>query len=442
MSLAKKTIEATQFIEENDVKFIRLQFCDLEGQNRNIAISSNHMGRALASGIPFDASSVVGFSDSKNSDLFLCPDISTIQILPWRPQQGKVARILCDIKYPDGRIYQGDSRNILKETMKRAEALGYHFNTGAECEFYLFKQDENGDPTTNPIDQAGYFDLAPFDRGENTRREICLTLEDMGFQIESSRHESGKGQHGIDFNYDNALLSADNIMTFKTVVKTVAQRNGLHASFLPKPLMNEPGSGMHINVSLMVDGENIFKNKDGVLSEKAQHFIAGVLAHIKGITAMANPLVNSYKRLMGGREAPKNIGWGFSNRAPLIRIPTDVDEYCRMEIRSPDPTCNPYLTFALILAAGLEGLEKKLPLMDELNLEAEEITREAEKNKSIDELPITLIEAIVAMEADLLIESVLGKDLMKKYIELKKQEWMDYIKTVHPWEIDRYLAIY
>jgi len=442
MSLAKRTIEAMQFIEENDVKFIRLQFCDLEGQNRNIAILSNQIERALASGIPFDASSVVGFSESKNSDLVLFPDMSTIQILPWRPQQGKVARILCDIKYPNGEIYLGDSRNILKETIKRAEDLGYHFNIGVECEFYLFKQDEEGEPTTNPSDQAGYFDLAPFDRGENTRREICLTLEDIGFEIESSRHESGKGQHGIDFKYDNALLSADNMMTFKTVVKTVAQRNGLHASFLPKPLMDEPGSGMHINASLMINGKNIFINNNGVISIEARNFIAGILAHIKGITGVANPLVNSYKRLVGGQEAPKHIGWGFSNRAPLIRIPAGVAEYARMELRSPDPTCNPYLTFALILAAGLEGLLMKLPLMDELTLEAKEITREIKINKNIEELPISLFEAVKAMEADSLIESVLGEDLLKKYSELKRQEWADYIKTVHPWEIDRYFSIY
>ncbi|MGV8906421.1 MAG: type I glutamate--ammonia ligase [Acetobacterium sp.] len=442
MSLAKKTIEAMQFIEENDVKFIRLQFCDLEGQNRNIAILSNQIERALASGIPFDASSVVGFSESKNSDLVLFPDMSTIQILPWRPQQGKVARILCDIKYPSGEVYQGDSRNILKETIKQAEDLGYQFNIGVECEFYLFKQDEEGEPTTNPSDQAGYFDLAPFDRGENTRREICLTLEDIGFEIESSRHESGKGQHGIDFKYDNALLSADNMMTFKTVVKTVAQRNGLHASFLPKPLMDEPGSGMHINASLMINGKNIFVNNNGVISPEARYFIAGVLAHIKGITGVANPLINSYKRLVGGREAPKHIGWGFSNRAPLIRIPAGIEEYARMELRSPDPTCNPYLTFALILAAGLEGLLMKLPLMDELNLEAKEIIPETQMIKSIDELPISLFEAVKAMEADPLIESVLGEELLKKYSDLKRKEWADYIKTVHPWEIDRYFAIY
>ena len=442
MSLAKNIIEAMKFIEANDVKFIRLQFCDLFGQNRNIAITAMQMERALASGIPFDASLVVGFSESRYTDLVLYPDISTIQLLPWRPQQGKVARILCDIKYPNGDIFEADSRYILKETINRAKALGYEFNTSAECEFYLFKQDENGDPTTIPTDQAGYFDLAPYDRGENTRREICLTLEDMGFEIESSRHEAGRGQHEIDFKYDDALSAADKIMTFKTVVKTVAQRNGVHASFLPKPLMDEPGSGMHIHVSLLKNGQDIFENKDGVLGEEARQFMAGVLAHVKGMTAIANPLVNSYKRLTGGKEAPRHIGWGFGNRSPLIRIPMESDEYYRFELRGPDPTCNPYLTFAIILAAGLEGIDKKLVLMDEFKLDEDEITRDPAAVKNIQELPITLMDALTEMDADPLIKAVLGENLAEKYIELKTAEWMDYIKTVHPWEIDRYLLTY
>lgn len=442
MSLAKNIIEAMKFIEANDVKFIRLQFCDLFGQNRNIAITAMQMERALASGIPFDASLVVGFSESRYTDLILHPDINTIQLLPWRPQQGKVARILCDIRYPNGDIFEADSRYILKETINRAKALGYEFNTSAECEFYLFKQDENGDPTTIPTDQAGYFDLAPYDRGENTRREICLTLEDMGFEIESSRHEAGRGQHEIDFKYDDALCSADKIMTFKTVVKTVAQRNGVHASFLPKPLMEEPGSGMHIHVFLLKDGQDIFENKDGILGEEARQFMAGVLAHVKGMTAIANPLVNSYKRLTGGKEAPRHIGWGFGNRSPLLRIPMESDEYYRFELRGPDPTCNPYLTFAIILAAGLEGIEKKLVLMDELKLDEDEITRDPLAVKNIEELPITLMDALTEMNADPLIKTVLGESLAEKYIELKTAEWMDYIKTVHPWEIDRYLLTY
>ena len=442
MSLAKNIIEAMKFIEVNDVKFIRLQFCDLFGQNRNIAITAMQMERALASGIPFDASLVIGFPESRDTDLVLFPDISTIQLLPWRPQQGKVARILCDIRYPNGDIFEADSRYILKRTLERAEALGYQFKISAECEFYLFKQDENGDPTTIPTDQAGYFDLAPYDRGENTRREICLTLEDMGFEIESSRHEAGCGQHEIDFKHDDALSAADKIMTFKTVVKTVAQRNGVHASFLPKPLMEEPGSGMHIHVFLLKDGQDVFENKDKLLSDEARQFMAGVLAHIKAMTAIANPLVNSYKRLTGGKEAPRHIGWGFGNRSPLIRIPMESDEYYRFERRGPDPTCNPYLTFAIILAAGLEGIEKKLVLMDELKLDEDQITRDPLAVKNIQELPITLIDALTEMDADPLIKSVLGQSLANKYIELKTAEWMDYLKTVHPWEIDRYLLIY
>ncbi|MGL4605977.1 MAG: type I glutamate--ammonia ligase [Eubacteriaceae bacterium] len=431
MSLDNQIMDALNYMEENDVKFIRLQFCDLFGQSRNIAISSHQIERALTSGILFDASSVIGFLDEKNSDLVLFPDMSTIQILPWRPQQGRVARILCDIKYPNGEDFMGDSRKILKKSIEKVAALGYEFNIGAECEFYLFKLDENGEPTTEPIDSAGYFDLAPYDRGENTRREICLTLEDMNFEIESSHHESGKGQHEIDFKYDNALISADNIMTFKTVVKTIAQRNGLHASFLPKPMMEEPGSGMHINISLIESGENIFNWQDGYLSEKAQQFIAGILAHIKGITAIANPLVNSYKRLMGGKEAPQNIGWGFSNRAPLIRIPAAEETYARIELRSPDSACNPYLVFALVLAAGLDGIERQL-----------ELSKEYDLDEKFDLLPMTLDEGIREMKKDDLIHRVLGEELTCKYIALKTEEWKHYIKTVHPWEIENYFLSY
>lgn len=442
MSLAKNIVDTMEFIEENDVKFIRLQFCDLFGQNRNIAITPMQIERALVSGIPFDASLVVGFTESNHSDLVLCPDISTIQILPWRPQQGKVARIICDIRYPNGEFFESDSRRILKETLKHAAAKGYQFNTSAECEFYLFKQDENGEPTIMPTDQAGYFDLAPYDRGENTRREICLTLEDMGFEIETSRHEAGRGQHEIDFKYDDALSSADNIMTFKTVVKTIGQRNGVHASFLPKPRMDEPGSGMHIHVSLIKDGKDIFESTDHHLTAEAGYFIAGILAHIKGITALANPLVNSYKRLTGGKEAPRHITWGFGNQSSLIRIPALNDHFFKFELRSPDPTCNPYLTFALILEAGLEGIEKKLPLMAASELDEDEILKDAKKYEDIEELPITLIEAIEAMKKDPLITRVLGASLANNYAELKTLEWMDYIKTVHPWEIDRYLSTY
>lgn len=432
MNFGKKTLDAVSYIEENDIKFIRMQFCDIYGQSKNIAISNEQIERAILYGVPFDANSVAGCLDADHSDLILHPDLSTLQILPWRPQQGKVARILCDVKYPDGTNFEGDSRYILKEQMKKAEKLGYRFNVGAECEFFLFRLGENGEPTREPVDDAGYFDLAPFDRGENTRREIILTLEEMGFEIESSHHESARGQHEIDFKYSSALESADNIMTFKTVVKTIAQRNGLHATFMPKPLNGQPGSGMHINMSLMRDGENIFTSDFGGLTDEARWFAAGVLGHIRGISAVSNPLVNSYKRLMDGYEAPQTVSWGYGSRSPLIRIPAAVGDYCRMELRSPDPACNPYLTFALVLAAGLEGIEKKLTLMDPLG----------EAPAALQKLPMTLREALGEMEKDTLVAEVLGEKTTQKYIQLKSWEWRQYIGMVHEWEIDRYFSTF
>ncbi|WKY47885.1 glutamine synthetase family protein [Eubacteriaceae bacterium ES3] len=437
MDLEKDVLDAFDYIQENDVKFIRLQFCDLLGQNRNVAITAKQMERVIYGGMPFDGSLVPGLTAAGDSDLVLVPDMSTIQLLPWRPQRGKVARIICDIKYPDGRMYESDSRQILKKSLKKAEQAGYDFYIGTGCEFYLFKLNEEGNPTTEPTDQAGYFDLAPYDRGENTRREICLTLEDMGFEIESSRHEKGPGQHEIDFEYDTALCSADKLMTFRTVVKTISQRNGIHASFLPKPIMDEPGSGMHLNVFLEKNGDNLFQMEEGKLCQTAQSFVAGVLAHIKGITAVANPLVNSYKRLIGGQEAPRFVSFGYGNQLPLIKIPAEIFGHCRFELRSPDPTCNPYLIFALVLEAGLEGIEKQMVLEESLM-----IANDMDYESQLEELPMTLMDALREMEKDPLIEAVLGSELKQKYIDLKKVEWNEYTKTVHPWEIDHYLSVY
>ena len=428
MDKETKIMEALSFIEENDVKFIRMQFCDLRGQGKNIAISDHQIGRAIDTGIPFDAASVTGFSGPGHTELVLHPNLSTIEILPWRPQQGRVARILCDVCYPDGRQFEGDSRYILKRQLKRAMSMGFDVNLGAECEFFLFHLDEAGNPTRTPVDDAGYFDLAPFDKGENTRREIILTLENMGFEIESSHHESAPGQHEIDFKHSDPLGSADNIMTFKTVVKTIAQRNGLHATFMPKPITDQPGSGMHINLSLTKDGQNLFAGKAGDLTDTAKHFMAGVLAHIRGITAVANPLVNSYKRLIGGMEAPQTIGWDYADRQALIRIPETAGDLRRMEVRSPDPACNPYLTYALILAAGLSGIEAKLPL-------APPAVSGQER------LPMTLAEAIDCMAKDPFVAETLGQETAEAYLSLKQKEWQDYISTVHDWEINHYLKI-
>jgi glutamine synthetase len=353
--------EVLQSVKENDVKFIRLAFCDLLGVQKNISIMPDELDRAFETGISFDASAISGFMNVEKSDLFLYPDPGTLSILPWRPQQGRVVRFFCDIRHPDKRDFEGNTRNILRQAIQRAEKMGYICRIGAECEFYLFKTDENGNPTDIPYDNGSYLDIAPLDKCENVRREICLTLEQMGIKPESSHHEQGPGQNEIDFRYSDALTAADDFITFKSVVKAISAINGLFASFMPKPVMDKSGNGLHINLSLLKNNFNIFNSGNSDYSSYAESFIAGVLDKISDITAFANPLVNSYARF-GSFEAPKYISWSHQNRSQLIRIPAATGEYARMELRSPDPSCNPYLTFALILQAGLDGIEKSLEL--------------------------------------------------------------------------------
>lgn len=433
-------LSAIRFVEENDVKFIKLQFCDIFGVLKNISISSKQLSKAFDEGIAFDASSIKGFGTIEDSELFLFPDPATLCILPWRPQHGKVARFFCDIKTADNKPFEGDSRYVLKQTYEKAKKMGYVFKVGAECEFFLFKTDQEGKPTLSLSDNASYFDAGPLDQGENTRREICLTLEQMGFELESSHHESASGQHEIDFKYDHVIESADNILSFKIVVKTIAQRNGLYASFMPKPLANTSGSGMHINMSLYKDGENIFDTKPGrEMAEAAEYFIAGVLAHIKAICAVSNPIVNSYKRLASGFEAPRHIAWSFKNRSCLIRVPYTTSGYNRIELRSPDTACNPYLTFALILSAGLDGIANKMKLMSPLTSNAYELTAEKMEALNIDTLPSNLCEALDAMKKSTLVRETLGEYLFKHYLELKLKEWNIYNQTIHEWEVQNYL---
>lgn len=433
--------DCLKFVEENDVRFIRLQFTDIFGRMKNIAITDKQLSNAFENGVMFDGSSVAGYTSVEASDMFLFPDPDTLAIIPWRPQQSKVARIICDIKNHDGSQFEGDPRYILKRTLKKANDLGYTFQVGPECEFFMFYNDNEGEPTTITHDTASYCDLAPIDQGENTRREICLVLEEMGFEIEASHHETAAGQHEIDFRYTDALTAADNIMTFKMVVKIIAQRNGLHATFMPKPLPDVNGSGMHINMSLTRDGINLFSddnNKDDI-SETAKYFTAGLLNHIKGITAIANPLVNSYKRLKPGFEAPVHIAWSHMNRSPLLRVPAPRGEGTRLELRSPDPTCNPYLTLALVLEAGLDGLRNRLPLADPVNVNIYNLTVEQEKELKIDRLPSNLLSALEEMKKDPLILSTLGTHTFNKYIAAKALEWEDYDNSIHMWEIDKYL---
>ena len=378
-----------KFVEENDVEFIRLQFTDLFGILKNVAIPKSQLKKALDNQMMFDGSSIDGFARIEESDMCLRPDLDSFVIFPWRPQTGKVARLICDVYKTDGTPFEGDPRHILKKAMAEAEKMGYTFNVGPECEFFLFNVDENGAPTTNSNDQAAYFDLGPNDLGENARRDMVLTLEDMGFVIEASHHECAPAQHEIDFKYGEAVKTADSIMTFKLAVKTIAQRHGLHATFMPKPKANMAGSGMHINMSLEKDGKNVFADENGKngLSEEAYHFIAGLMKHINGIVAITNPLVNSYKRLIPGYEAPVYIAWSAKNRSPLIRIPAARGKGTRVELRNPDPTANPYLALAVCLIAGLDGIKNKLEVCDSVDANIYAMTKKERRERGIDSLP-------------------------------------------------------
>ena len=428
-------------IEEEDIEFIRLQFTDMFGALKNVAITSSQLEKALDNKCMFDGSSIEGFVRIEESDMYLYPDLDTFETFPWRPQQGKVARLICDVYKADGTPFEGDPRYVLRRVLKEAEDMGYHFNVGPECEFFLFHTDDNGMPTTISHEKASYFDISPLDLGENARRDMVLTLEDMGFEIEASHHEVAPAQHEIDFKYGPALKAADNIMTFKLVVKSMAKRHGLFASFMPKPLYGVAGSGMHTNMSLTKDGKNVFDDPNGEngLSKEAYYFIAGIMKHIKGMTAVANPLVNSYKRLVPGHEAPVYIAWSATNRSPLIRIPASRGAGTRVELRSPDPAANPYLLLELCLAAGLDGIKHQMTPPKAVNGNIFELTEREMKRAKIESIPANLHQAIVAMEADPFIKETLGTHVYTKYVEAKKAEWDDYRKQVTQWEIDEYL---
>lgn len=428
-------------VNDEDVEFIRLQFTDMFGSLKNVAITASQLEKALDNKCMFDGSSIEGFVRIEESDMYLYPDLSTLEIFPWRPQQGKVARLICDVYRPNGEPFEGDPRYILKRAIKEAADLGYVFEVGPECEFFLFHTDENGMPTTLTHEKAGYFDLGPLDLGENARRDMVLTLEDMGFVIEASHHEVAPAQHEIDFRYDEALATADNIMTFKLAVKTIAKRHGLHATFMPKPKFGVNGSGMHINMSLSKDGKNIFNdpNDELGLSREAYYFIGGIIKHMKGMTAITNPLVNSYKRLVPGYEAPVYIAWSATNRSPLIRIPAARGEGTRIELRCPDPSANPYLALAVCLRAGLDGIVNKIEPPASVNCNIFELSAGKKKELGIEAIPGTLIEAVYELEKDEFVQEVLGKHVSSKYIEAKKAEWANYRSQVTDWEINQYL---
>ncbi|ARU62894.1 type I glutamate--ammonia ligase [Tumebacillus avium] len=432
--------------KEENVRYIRLQFTDLLGVIKNVEIPVSQLDKALENKMMFDGSSIDGFVRIEESDMYLYPDLNTWLIFPWETDKGyKVARLICDIYMPDGSPFPGDPRSTLKRALEDAKALGFDtMNVGPEPEFFLFKLDEKGNITTEVNDQGGYFDLAPVDLGENCRREIVLTLEEMGFEIEASHHEVAVGQHEIDFKYTDAVTAADNIMTFKLVVKTIARKHGLHATFMPKPIFGINGSGMHCHMSLFQGSTNaFFDDSDELgLSVSAKHFLAGILAHARGFAAITNPTVNSYKRLVPGYEAPCYIAWSAKNRSPLVRIPASRGLSTRIEVRNPDPACNPYLALAAMLQAGLDGVRRELKLVDPVNRNIYVMNEEERLENGILSLPASLKEAIDELLADEIIVKALGEHVVAHFVEAKQIEWDMFRTTVTEWERNQYLTTY
>jgi glutamine synthetase len=430
---------------EENVKFIRLQFTDILGTIKNVEIPISQLEKALDNKMMFDGSSIEGFVRIEESDMYLYPDLTTWVVFPWTAEKGKVARLICDIYTPEGKPFEGDPRNNLRRVLKEMEELGFtDFNLGPEPEFFLFKLDQNGEPTLELNDQGGYFDLAPTDLGENCRRDIVLELEEMGFEIEASHHEVAPGQHEIDFKYADALTACDQIQTFKLVVKTIARKHGLHATFMPKPLYGVNGSGMHMNLSLFNNGKNAFYEPTGDLemSDTARQFIAGILKHAPNFTAVTNPTVNSYKRLVPGYEAPCYVAWSARNRSPLIRIPASRGLSTRVEVRSVDPAANPYLAMAVLLKAGLDGIKNKLTPPAPVDRNIYVMSKEERIEEGIIDLPATLAQALDQLKSDEVIVAGLGEHIMEHFVEAKEIEWDMFRTVVHQWERDQYMSMY
>jgi glutamine synthetase len=435
-----------QIIEDENIQFFRLQFVDIFGFMKNVAIPKSQIEKALDGNMMFDGSSIDGFVRINESDMYLKPDYNTFSILPWRNKAGiAAARIICDVYKSDGSPFSGCPRVNLKRVLAEAKELGFTMNVGTEAEFFLFEKDEKGQPTTITSDVAGYFSLDPEDKGNDCRREIIETLEKMGFEIEASHHEVAEGQHEVNFKYADALTAADNTVTFKWVVKSIASKYGLYATFMPKPIFGINGSGMHTNQSLFnLDGTNaFFEESDPLkLSTVCRAYIAGILKNARAFAAITNPLVNSYKRLVPGYEAPVYCAWSASNRSALIRIPAARGLSTRTEVRCPDPTCNPYLAFAMMLNAGLDGVRNKLTPPPEVNLDIFKMTSAEKAECGIAILPASLIEAIEEFKASPLARKTLGDHIFEKYIEAKEKEWNSFRIAVTAWELDEYLSIY
>lgn len=433
-----------KLVASNDVRFLRLQFTDILGVNKNVEIPRSQFEKALAGDILFDGSSIEGFVRIEESDMLLVPDFETFVVFPWGDADSKVARLICDIHRPDGAPFAGDPRNVLKRQIARAAEMGFTMNAGMEAEFFMFKPGEGGAPATVTNDVGSYFDMAPADLGEDARRAIVSTLEQMGFEVETAHHEVAYGQHEIDFRYADALTTADNIATFRFVVKVVAQRFGLVASFMPKPIFGQNGSGMHTHQSLFASGRNAFLAPDArwQLSDVALHYIGGLLKHARGFAAITNPLVNSYKRLVPGYEAPVNVAWSMRNRSPLVRVPERRGMGTRVEVRMPDPSANPYLALAVMLAAGLDGIASKADYREPVDTNIFEMSFREKRRLRIDDLPHDLNEACNELEKDDVIMEALGEHVAKHFLHAKREEWREYITQVHEWEVDRYLLKY
>jgi glutamine synthetase len=432
-------------VAREKVKFMRLQFTDILGATKNVEVPDRQFAEALDGEIMFDGSSIEGFVRIEESDMYLKPDLETFEVLPWTyAGSERVGRIICDISNPDGTPFAGCPRSTLKRAIAVAEQKGYAMRAGPEAEFFLFQRRPDGAPTTETHDAGGYFDLTPVDLGEDVRREIVLALEQMGFHVEAAHHEVAPGQHEIDFRYDDALVTADNVSTFRFVVKNAANRNGLHATFMPKPIFGINGSGMHTHQALFAGGKNLFfdEKADRQLSRICLHYIGGLLRHARGFCAITNPLVNSYKRLVPGYEAPTAVAWSEHNRSPLVRVPATRGTNTRIELRLPDPSCNPYLALAVILRAGLDGIEQEIDPGPPINKNIYTMSRRERRHLRIDELPVSLSEALEELEKSALMRETLGDHTFNHFLAAKRAEWDHYSRHVSPWEIERYLNSY
>jgi glutamine synthetase len=440
--MIKTNEDVLKSIEENQVRFLRLQFVDIGGMVKNVGIPVSQAEKALKSGIAFDGSSIEGFVRIEESDMILKPDINTYMILPWDVSGGKVARIICDVYKPNGKPFEGDPRYVLKRAIQKAAKCGYVMNTGPEIEFFLFER-KDGQAVPKPHDFASYFDFPPVDRAEEVRQNMVGALENMGFNIEASHHEVSNGQHEIDFKYADALTTADNVITFKFITRSIALKDNLHVSFMPKPIFGINGSGMHTNISLFKGNKNAFydESKDMKVSDTLRYFVGGLKKHVQSFTAVTNPIVNSYKRIVPGYEAPVYIAWSGANRSSMIRIPAARGLSTRVELRNPDPSCNPYLSFAVILMAGLDGVENKIDPGEPTTLNLFHLSEEERKEHGIESLPGNLKEALDNMETDTIIRDALGEHVYSDFMRLGRAEWDAYRICVHDWEINRYLNI-